>query len=526
MNEITRIHIAKIPYDIEVGAKKELEGYITKLKHYANDDELLTDIEIRITELLAERNVEKGGVITADDVNALRAQLGDPKDFLDDGDISVGIENDRPHRRYYRDIDDAIVGGVLSGIARYLNTDPLWTRLVFLILLFISFGSAIVVYVIVWAITPPARSAAEKLEMAGKPVTLASIKALNEQPTYTNDRPSKLGRQIVRFGAGAVMAFGALLSAVAIIMGAQASSYWSELSLTTSMMNNATGWVYPTIYALLIVSGLLLTALCTVIAVALFKWSWSKRTTVAVVAITVSGLVTFGSSIALYTYASAQDRAFVEGNQSVSQSRLPDGFSHVTNLSVDTGSTTAIVVYTVDSNTRYELRAMKDVYKPIIEVNGSNAKVSIKTLDTRRAQYSQPIVQIYGPALDSMTLQRGTLSYYNTQPSLSVTDNSGNVTIGGTFDTLVATTNDVSAIIDLSGASITQVVAHNQFGTISAGSIKNLTLTQPEACPLRIKARLSASAITSGSFLYNGVSQTASTMSKPCGEVTIGEDTE
>ena len=31
MNEITRIHIAKVAYDIEVSAKKELEKYIKSL---------------------------------------------------------------------------------------------------------------------------------------------------------------------------------------------------------------------------------------------------------------------------------------------------------------------------------------------------------------------------------------------------------------------------------------------------------------------------------------------------------------
>ena len=72
MKEITRIHIAKTPYDIEVTAKKELEKYTTKLELYADDPNLLEDIEIRLTEILSSRGTEKDGVITEDDVKSIR----------------------------------------------------------------------------------------------------------------------------------------------------------------------------------------------------------------------------------------------------------------------------------------------------------------------------------------------------------------------------------------------------------------------------------------------------------------------
>ena len=78
MKEITRIHLAKTAYDIEVTAKKQLEKYITSLESYTQDADVLADVEIRMTELLAERKVQPGGVIAADDVAAIRAQLGEP----------------------------------------------------------------------------------------------------------------------------------------------------------------------------------------------------------------------------------------------------------------------------------------------------------------------------------------------------------------------------------------------------------------------------------------------------------------
>jgi translation elongation factor EF-Tu-like GTPase len=82
MKEITRIHIAKNPYDIEIDAKKALQKYINRLESYTDDAELLEDVEIRVTELLAERGIDANGVITSEDVTAIRTQLGEPKNSL------------------------------------------------------------------------------------------------------------------------------------------------------------------------------------------------------------------------------------------------------------------------------------------------------------------------------------------------------------------------------------------------------------------------------------------------------------
>jgi hypothetical protein len=125
MNEITRIHIAKTAYEIEIAAKKQLEKYIKNLEAYTSDKEVLADIEIRMTELLTERGVKPGGVINSEDVESLRKQLGEPHEFAgDDGDIANGAVREVGTRRMYRSVDDAVLGGVLSGIAAYFNFNP------------------------------------------------------------------------------------------------------------------------------------------------------------------------------------------------------------------------------------------------------------------------------------------------------------------------------------------------------------------------------------------------------------------
>lgn len=132
MKEITRIHIAKVAYDIELDAKKDIQTYVAALERFADDKELLDDIEIRMTELLAERGVPADGVITKDDVAAVRAQLGEPRDFAPEGAQTVpeGDDIDDSTRRLYRDTDSALLGGVLAGIARFFRIEPIYVRLI------------------------------------------------------------------------------------------------------------------------------------------------------------------------------------------------------------------------------------------------------------------------------------------------------------------------------------------------------------------------------------------------------------
>lgn len=172
MKEIIRIHIAKTPYDIELDAKRVIEKYLRDIEHYA-DSEVLEDIEIRVTELLADKGIGANDIITKASVEEIMAQLGDPKEFLEDGDIAVGVVDEqlteKPRHRLYRDPSSAVLGGVLAGLARYLDANPLWTRLAFLVLVFVSFGTAIILYVIAWIIVPPVRTTADRLELEGSP---------------------------------------------------------------------------------------------------------------------------------------------------------------------------------------------------------------------------------------------------------------------------------------------------------------------------------------------------------------------
>src|SRR5690606_28445550 len=128
---------------------------LKSLEAYSADTEIMTDVEIRITEILAERGVQKNGVIAEADVTALKEQLGEPREFMGEGDMAMGNEaaevaSAEPGRKLFRDTDRAVLGGVLAGLAAFTKIDVIWIRLIFIVIALASFGTALLVYVVLW----------------------------------------------------------------------------------------------------------------------------------------------------------------------------------------------------------------------------------------------------------------------------------------------------------------------------------------------------------------------------------------
>lgn len=62
--------------------------------------------------------------------------------------------NGEGYKRLYRSGTDRLVGGVLGGLAEYLNVDPTIIRILYVLLLFASFGFMILAYLIAWILIP------------------------------------------------------------------------------------------------------------------------------------------------------------------------------------------------------------------------------------------------------------------------------------------------------------------------------------------------------------------------------------
>lgn len=89
--------------------------------------------------------------------------------------VSYANEENKDIKKLYRNPDDKVLGGVASGLAAYFGVkELLYIRLAF-VFLTIAGGSGVVIYLILWIITPVASSITERIKMKGGEITLDSI---------------------------------------------------------------------------------------------------------------------------------------------------------------------------------------------------------------------------------------------------------------------------------------------------------------------------------------------------------------
>lgn len=57
-------------------------------------------------------------------------------------------------KRLYRSTQNKVLAGICGGIADYFSVDPVLIRIIFVVLLIASFGTAAIAYLIAWVIIP------------------------------------------------------------------------------------------------------------------------------------------------------------------------------------------------------------------------------------------------------------------------------------------------------------------------------------------------------------------------------------
>lgn len=185
MNKTVTINLGGIIFHIEEDAFLSLSKYLSTIKSYFKDsegkDEIMTDIENRIAEMLSEKVSKGKQAILMGDVEEVIANMGKPEDFAGEPATEETKEEQasqpssaNTRKRIFRDPDEKILGGVCAGIGKYFGFDPLWLRLAWVLLVFLA-GTGFLIYLILWIIIPKAKTIAEKLEMQGEPVTAANI---------------------------------------------------------------------------------------------------------------------------------------------------------------------------------------------------------------------------------------------------------------------------------------------------------------------------------------------------------------
>jgi phage shock protein PspC (stress-responsive transcriptional regulator) len=177
MKRTIQINLAGTIFNIDDDAYEILRDYLNAVERQfmssVEGREVISDLEMRMSELFTERLKPLRQVIAIDDVKEVLNILGAPDDigghregaprYSQSQSYSGRYDGGRRHRRMYRDGQDKSLGGVCSGLAYYFNTDPLLLRILFVVGLFMGFG--FLLYLILWIALPVANTTEQIKEM-------------------------------------------------------------------------------------------------------------------------------------------------------------------------------------------------------------------------------------------------------------------------------------------------------------------------------------------------------------------------
>lgn len=203
MNKTVTINISGIIFHIEEDAYEKLSKYLAAIKSLFNKadggNEIMSDIESRIAEMLQGKTSTVKQVVLMSDVDYVIDNMGKPEEFVADAaDVNETADqgdNDEPvKRRLFRDGDNKVIGGVCSGVGHYFGFDPVWLRIALLLLFFFA-GTGFLLYLILWIAIPEAKTTADKLKMKGEKADINNIsKAVKEEAEQLKKRMEKYGK--------------------------------------------------------------------------------------------------------------------------------------------------------------------------------------------------------------------------------------------------------------------------------------------------------------------------------------------
>ncbi|MES2568394.1 MAG: PspC domain-containing protein [Bacteroidota bacterium] len=215
MNKTVTINISGIIFHIEEDAFNKLSKYLSTISGYFSKadggNEIMSDIESRIAEMLQSRTSAVKQVVLMSDVDFVMDSMGKPEEFAGDTSDNTGsserAENYDTYagepikKRLYRDGDSKVLGGVCSGIGHYFGIDTVWLRIALLLMFFFA-GTGLLLYIILWIAIPEAKTTAERLAMKGAKADINNIsKAVKEEAEQFKKRMEKYGSEFKNMAA-------------------------------------------------------------------------------------------------------------------------------------------------------------------------------------------------------------------------------------------------------------------------------------------------------------------------------------
>jgi phage shock protein PspC (stress-responsive transcriptional regulator) len=189
MNKVISIHLHGVAFQLEEGGYDALRAYLdnTNRQLEGNPDraEILADIEQAIADKFTTRLTGGRNVVLTTEVAAVIAEIGPVSDGseattdakaenkTDNGPQPSKTDSARSSsgKRLYRIKEGAMLAGVCNGLAAYIGIDVTLLRLAVAVLIFFSFGTVAIAYLVGVIIIPKAETPEQKAATTGSSPT-------------------------------------------------------------------------------------------------------------------------------------------------------------------------------------------------------------------------------------------------------------------------------------------------------------------------------------------------------------------
>jgi phage shock protein PspC (stress-responsive transcriptional regulator) len=189
MKKTVTVNLNGRVFTMDEDAYRLMDSYLENLRIYFRKEEgsaeIIADFEARIEELFSERVRRGYEVITIEHVEEVITRVGKPADFSDKEESeeeeekqttqTTRTEYKETKKKFHRNVDDKMFGGICSGISAYFGWDVLAIRIISVILIFVTSAWIVPVYLLAWVLFPGAYTAEQKLQMRGRPITVENI---------------------------------------------------------------------------------------------------------------------------------------------------------------------------------------------------------------------------------------------------------------------------------------------------------------------------------------------------------------
>jgi phage shock protein PspC (stress-responsive transcriptional regulator) len=201
------INISGFRFNIEDDAYEVLKKFVSNnrgnndTQHEEKPPVNINTIEGRIAKVLNKLTLNGQKTISIETINQAIELISSISDDdyqssaqheAENVNHSVEDEKKQTTRKYYRDPDSRILGGVCSGLGHYFQLDKALIRVLFVIFFFVTSGAALLAYIILWVAAPSAKSPLAKNEMTKNrrvPINKTNHTNVNDQ---MNERHNNL----------------------------------------------------------------------------------------------------------------------------------------------------------------------------------------------------------------------------------------------------------------------------------------------------------------------------------------------